>query len=151
MYLNVILTAMAECAKRMYANHLTGGKWNDISPDMAVKANSVMKHSKFSESVFGYLDNLLRKKPIVSVLTSEACIMFKAKKTNEWINMRTDEEKSILVNEAIKESHKVRANFKRRKEDIKRKEREAMVERTKIDAEKEANIYNYYNIYKYLY
>jgi hypothetical protein len=73
---------LVECAKKMYANHLPGGKWDDVTPDMRRKASSVQKHNKFSESVFGYLDNLLRKKPNISVLASESYIMFTANKTD---------------------------------------------------------------------
>jgi len=91
-YLNVILPALAECAKKMYADHLPGGKWYADTTYMRMKAMSVQKHNKFSESVFGYLDNLLRKNPNISVLTSEAYIVFTANKTEDWIESKSDEE-----------------------------------------------------------
>jgi len=120
----------------MYADHLPGGKWYADTTDMRMKAMSVQKHNKFSESVFGYLDNLLRKNPNISILTSEAYIVFTANKTEDWIESKSDEEKRTLINEAMKESHLVRENFKKRKVDIQAKQREAMAERARIAAEK---------------
>ncbi|XP_060592795.1 uncharacterized protein LOC132747429 [Ruditapes philippinarum] len=137
-YLNIMLPAMAECAKKMYADHLPGGKWDEVTPDMRLKAASTQKHNKFAESVFGYLDNLLRKKPNISVLASEAYIMFTANKTEQWIESKTEEEKLVLVNEAIKESQTVKENFTRRKAEIQQKQKEGMAERARMAAEKEA-------------
>jgi len=41
-----------------------------------------------------------------------------ANKTEDWIESKSDEEKRTLINEAMKESHLVRENFKKRKVDI---------------------------------
>jgi hypothetical protein len=90
-YLNIMLPAMAECAKKMYADHLPGGKWDEVTPDTILKEASTQKHNTFAKSVFGYLDNLLRKKSNISVLASEAYIMFTANKTEQWIESKTEE------------------------------------------------------------
>jgi len=100
MYLNVMLPALAECAKKMYADHLPGGKWYADTTDMRMKAMSVQKHNKFSESVFGYLDNLLRKNPNISVLTSEAYIVFTRDETirssHDTIRIDTKEDDMVI-------------------------------------------------------
>jgi len=88
MYLNVmLLNVLRKCML------ITFQAANDIHTYIRMKEMSVQKHNKFSESEFGYLDNLLRKKNI-SVLASQAYIMLTANKTEDWIeqtNQRNEE------------------------------------------------------------
>ena len=80
-FLEVILPAIGEVAKKLFKDHLPGGKWETATDEMRRKSCGTMKHNKFAESVFGYLDQLLRKNPNISVLASEAYIMFTANRT----------------------------------------------------------------------
>ena len=80
--LNIILPALSKMAKIFFSDHLPGGLWENVTDEMRRRSMGTMKHNKFSESVFGYLDTLLRMKPNVSVLASEAFVMFSANKTN---------------------------------------------------------------------
>jgi hypothetical protein len=60
--LKVILPAIAELLQRIFADHLVGGKWDEASPEEIAKVRGLPNHNKFSESVFGHLDRLLREK-----------------------------------------------------------------------------------------
>ena len=68
-----------------------------MTDEMRRRSMGTMKYNKFSESVFGYLDTLLRMKPNVSVLASEAFVMFSANKTNLWLDSKSDVEKNTLI------------------------------------------------------
>jgi len=60
MYLNVmLLNVLRKCML------ITFQAVNDIHTYIRMKEMSVQKHNKFSESEFGYLDNLLRKKTLM--------------------------------------------------------------------------------------
>ena len=60
-YLKVMLPALAVLSRKMYADHLPGGQWENVSDNMMKKASGTQKHNVFAESVFGYLDQLMRK------------------------------------------------------------------------------------------
>jgi len=47
----------------------------NITEQMRVRGKSVHKHNQFSESVFGYLDQLLRVKPNISTFSAEAYVI----------------------------------------------------------------------------
>ena len=68
---------------------LTGGSLGVLGR----KSGSTQKHSKFAESVFGFLDHLLRHKPNISALASEAYIMYSANKTAQWLECKDSQEK----------------------------------------------------------
>jgi hypothetical protein len=61
---------------------------------MKDKSRGTSKHNKFAESVFGYLDQLMRKNQNLSVLSSEAYIMFTANKTKQWLETKSEEDKN---------------------------------------------------------
>ena len=113
-FLESILLSVAKLAKRIFKNHLPGGCWNDVTTEMKERCTGTHKHNKFAESVFGYLDNLLRKSPNISVLASEAFIMFTANKTDQWLQSKSKEEKCSLIASA-KNTASVKLQFQQRK------------------------------------
>ncbi|CAC5395370.1 unnamed protein product [Mytilus coruscus] len=65
------------------------GKHEQQSQEQIEVTNSVAKHNKFSESVFAYLDGLMRYKPHIKTLSAEAFVMFSLnKKTGEWLESK---------------------------------------------------------------
>ena len=62
----------------MFDDHLTDGKFSNVErdPTLYEKTKSVTKHNKFAESIFAYMDCLMKARPNVSLLTCEAVIMF---------------------------------------------------------------------------
>ena len=56
----VIIPAFHQLSLRLFKDHLPGGKWDNFTEDMQRKTAGTVKHNQFSESIFGYLDNLLR-------------------------------------------------------------------------------------------
>lgn len=81
--LNILLPALSKLCKRIFAEHLPGGRWESVTEEMGGRTSGTMKHNKFAETVFGYLDTLLRMKPNISTLASEAFILFSANKTSQ--------------------------------------------------------------------
>ena len=72
---------MIKLCKKLFANHLTDGKFGNVEQDSGLysKTKSVPKHNKFAESIFAYMDCLVKARPNISLLTCEALIMFAEK------------------------------------------------------------------------
>ena len=73
-------------------------------------------------------------KPNVSVLASEAFVMFSANKTNLWLDSKSDVKKNTLIQEAMKDVSRTRENYKRRTEEIEANQR-TLIEKSIIQAE----------------
>ncbi|WAQ97078.1 hypothetical protein MAR_029768 [Mya arenaria] len=126
-FLQVIFPALRELSNRIFVDHLPGGKWENVTDDVRAKSISCQKHNKFAESVFRFLDQLLRKKPNISDLASEAYIMYTANKTQQWLTSKTEEEKQTLITDAMKNVKTI--NFKTRHSEIELKQRQMMQEK----------------------
>ena len=74
---------------------------------------------------FAYFDNLLRYKPHINTLTSEAYIAFAVNRTGDWLKEKSDEEVEILVAKARKEGD-LRKQFKQRQTIIINRRRETL-------------------------
>ena len=74
--LKVTLPAITKVCQHLFTDHLQGGKYADI--DMAGRnvLAGTPKHNKFSESVFGFVDHLVRAKPNICTFSTEAYVMF---------------------------------------------------------------------------
>jgi len=88
LYLQVALSALAELSRKLYVDHLPGGQWKHFTDEMKGKVSGTQKHNTFAESAFRYLDQLLRKKPDVPVLASDAYLMFSAKQTTHLVEQK---------------------------------------------------------------
>ena len=79
---------------------------------------SAPKHNKFSETVFGFLDNIMKTKPNMTTISAEAYISFTYNKTSDWLEGKSHYEQKQLFDEARKDTGRVRAQFKERHEAI---------------------------------
>jgi hypothetical protein len=86
-FIQVILGAICQLAKRLYKEQLPEGKHTKLDKN---KFRGVPKTSCFAESIFGQLDQLVRTKPNISTLASESSIpvMFLNNKTMNWLNSK---------------------------------------------------------------
>lgn len=76
MILQVLLSALCKLSRRLFHDHLLGGKIHKLSDEVKEKVKAAPKTSCYAESVFGKLDYLLRTKPSTKTMAAEACIMF---------------------------------------------------------------------------
>jgi hypothetical protein len=74
--LMIIIPALSELCKKLFKDFLPEGLWYNASENIKNKTCSAPKHNKFSETVYGHMDRLLREKPNTSILATEANIMF---------------------------------------------------------------------------
>ena len=72
--LAVIFPALCLVSKKLFKDHLDGGKFSNVGDEMKEKCKSVPKTSKFAESVFGALDLLMRSKPNTSFVSQQSDI-----------------------------------------------------------------------------
>lgn len=65
--------------------------------DLWEKLTGTPKNYKFSETIFGHLDSLLKEKPNLSLIASETFIMFVHNKTIDWLSEKSDQEKDLSL------------------------------------------------------
>jgi len=127
-FLQVLLPTLCTVSRNLFVDHLPGGKFHEISPDMKEKVKHAPKTSCYAESVFAQLDHLLRTKPNMSTLAAEASIMFLNNRTMDWLNSQNEEEKQELIKKASKSVKRIRQNYKRRLSEIEERRRVAVQE-----------------------
>ena len=113
-----MLPAMARLLQRIFSDHLEGGEWSDVSAEERTRLIGVPKHNKYSESIFGHLDRIMKEKPNISAIASEAYIMFSHNKTMEWLDAKTANEKVHIFQNARRSLKDVRKSFQARKLEI---------------------------------
>jgi hypothetical protein len=131
-YLSVLIPALAVLCKRLFKDHLDGGVHyeKDVSdPKLREKFQCVPKSNKYAESIFGLLDYLIKQKPNISTLASEAYIMFSQNKTMAWVNSKDDLEQKNLLSDARKQARIMKSNFKSRKDEIENERRKMIKEK----------------------
>ena len=127
-FLSVVLSALCQYVTRKFAEFLPGGKFVNPSLELKESVKSVEKHKKFSERIFAYYDNLLKFKPHITTLASEAYVSFTINKTMEWLSSISAEEAGKLVAEARKSVTQLRKTFKMRRDIITARRREKLFE-----------------------
>ena len=132
MFVSVILAALAKYVSTKFKDFLPGGIYSDPTDEMKAKVVSVEKHNKFSERIFVYYDNLLRFKPHISTLASEAYVAFSINKTGQWLKEMSEEDSNAIVAAARKEVANIRRQFKQRQTIIKEKRKEKLLEQRRV-------------------
>ncbi|XP_033731138.1 uncharacterized protein LOC117320739 [Pecten maximus] len=127
--LGIILPAIAKLAKNHFRDHLPCGKFANPSEELKETTKSVAKHNKFSESVFAYLDGLMRYKPHIKTLSAEAYVMFSMNKTKTWLESKDNEEVNSQLEDAYKNVARTREFYKARRDEIVQK-KEAVLQET---------------------
>ena len=127
-YLKVIFPALAVLSRRLFKDHLEGGIHSTATDDQGLrkKLACVPKSNKYAESVFGLLDHLITRKPNVSTLACEAHIMFSQNKTMDWLGAKCVSEQEKLLKDARCSTERLRSEFRRRKEEIESRKKEAL-------------------------
>ena len=131
--MRVILPGICQLFRRLFSDYLVGGKWESCRDDKNLREilTSVPKHNKFSETVFGHLDRIMKEKPNISLIASEAYIVFVHNKTIDWLNGKTDQEKSLLLSHARKDVKSARCKFMTRISEIERRRRANLEDKMK--------------------
>ena len=88
--LQALLPALCQLCKRLFKDFLPGGLWHNSTENTKMKTTGVPKHNKFSESIFGHMDRLIREKPNTTQIALEANIMFVHNKTMTWLKSKSD-------------------------------------------------------------
>ena len=78
-YLEVILPTLCQLSKKLFKDHLPGGKICNL-PKETIFLKCTPKRPCFAESVFGQMIQLLGSKPNIKTPAFESCIMFAHKK-----------------------------------------------------------------------
>ena len=116
--LKVTLPAITKVCQHLFTDHLQGGKYADI--DMAGRnvLAGTPKHNKFSESVFGFVDHMVRAKPNICTFSTEAYVMFAQQQ--DWCLASREGCEHPVGNPqgSFLDVKRVRASFAKRREEI---------------------------------
>jgi hypothetical protein len=115
-----------ESFKTLFSDFLQGGYGPIFLNPNVKKTISVPKNNKFSETVFGHVDRILREKPNISTIAQEAYIMFYHNKTLRWLDSKDNSEKAELLAAARKDFKRTRLQFKQRRIEIEQKRNEIL-------------------------
>ena len=74
--LNTLLPGLCETMKKLSADFIDDGQWTDVGAAKRQCTKSVPKNNKFSETVFGYVDRILREKPNISLFHKKHMLCF---------------------------------------------------------------------------
>jgi E1A/CREB-binding protein len=85
---------------RLLSDHLSGGMYDHLTPQLQNETRSVPKTNTVSERDFAKLDRLLREKPNASTLALEAMVLFSNNKTAKWLQSKTKAEVAELMQKA---------------------------------------------------
>ncbi|WAR06273.1 hypothetical protein MAR_021642 [Mya arenaria] len=124
--LEIMIPALCGVTKRLFKDHLEVKIWENPGDEIRDKTVATPNNNKFSETVFGVLDRILREQPNVSMIAAESYLVFCHKKTLKWIESKTEKQKEELLSAAHKDVKKMRKNFLKRKNQIE-KERKAIL------------------------
>ncbi|MEW8340540.1 MAG: hypothetical protein AB2708_11880 [Candidatus Thiodiazotropha taylori] len=111
------------------------GQWRTVTPAKRQCTQSVPKNNKFSETIFGHVDRILREKPNISIISQEAYVMFCHNKTLQWLQSKNTKDKCELLSAARRDVKKVRSLFQLRRTEI--EERRKLLLREKFAAAEE--------------
>ena len=101
-FLEVLLPALCQLSRKLFKEHLPGGKLTNNVSETSEALKGAPKTSCFAESVFGQMDHLMRTKSSLKSLAAESCIMFSNNKTLQWLQSKEQTERKKLINSATK-------------------------------------------------
>ena len=127
--LSVVLPALAKLSRKLFKEHLPGGKFENPSEDIVAATSGTAKHNKFSETLFAYFDGLMRYKPHIKTLSAEAYVVFAHNRTRQWLESKDDNEIKVELDEAYKKVAKTRKLFKARQVIIQERKQQLLHER----------------------
>jgi len=127
--LQALIPALCLLCRRLFKDYLPEGIWYANSDVVKEKTEGVPKHNKFSESIFGHMDRLLREKPNTSQIAFEANIMFVHNNTLSWLEKKSEKDRELLVSQARGDVKKLRQTFKARHEQLEIERRQMLNEK----------------------
>ncbi len=107
--LSVMLPLICKVFKKLFTDHLPGGKYCNPSEALLAQTKRVPYTNKVAESVFAYLDGLLNTKPHISPISAEAYLMFIYNKTAIWLEGQDDK----IIREAMAVCRDIELEYKR--------------------------------------
>ena len=124
--LQAIFKSVESLVRRMLADHLPGGTWEEADELTREQTKLVKKTNTVSERDFGKLDRLLREKPNASTLALEAHILFSNNKPAKWLRERSQAEQDTPLKMARSLAPAHKQKFKEWLASIQQQRRQAL-------------------------
>ena len=127
--LGSVLPALAKLTKKLFHDHLPGGRYQAAPEDVRNATTGTAKHNKFCETLFAFYDQMLRTKPHISTIAAEASLMFTFNKTQQWLDAKTQEEEVKILTESRKQAKRIQREFQYRRNKIQEQKAQQMREK----------------------
>ena len=128
--LQLLFQSFVITLQRLVVDHLPGGMYNSVvDPEIIQETKSVPTTNVTPERDFAVLDRLMTQKPNATYIALESLLLYSHNKTATWLESKTIEEKKRLMHAARTLTSVHRANFRKRREDIEVKRKEALLEK----------------------
>ena len=114
--------------ERQAGDQLVGGKYSNPSNELKESASNVPAENKASESDFGLLDLLMRLRPNANVETMQTLVMWSRNKTAYWFDQKSEVERRMLIEKAMRRSSKMHVKYKDRKDVLRKRKLEILHE-----------------------
>ncbi|WAR00569.1 SPIN4-like protein [Mya arenaria] len=113
--LMIIVPALCELCKRLFKDFLPEGLWFNAPGAVEDKTRSAPKHNKFSETIFGHMDRLLREKPNKKKRKKDVKHLRRAFKQR---NAQIETERRRILAEKREKAEQAEQNRIKKREDI---------------------------------
>ena len=124
-----IFNTWVSLLQKLVKDHLSGGKFESMDDSQRFESQSVVKHNKLAEELFGRLDRLMQKRPVATCLTNESHIVFGKNKTFSWLESKDDEQKQKIIDSSTKQATVIRKNFQKITNTIQKRRLESLKDR----------------------
>ena len=112
--LTMLFPALYHLVEKQNAAHLGLG----VPDDKREELQAVPTHNKFPERVFAYVDNMLKYKPHITMLSMEAYVMFSLNKTTDWLKEKSQDDRNGLIMRAMSDAKHLRKEYQLRCQSI---------------------------------
>jgi E1A/CREB-binding protein len=138
--LELLFKSFSLTTQRLVIDHLPGGEFHTIKdPAIAEEIKCVPTTNVAPERDFAVLDRLLSEKPNATYIALESLLLFSQNKTSDWLLSKTEQEKERLFSAARSLTSVHKANFRKRREEMKKKRLEVQEERVREKQRKREN------------
>ena len=135
--LEVILMGILVILERQCVYQLPGGKYWNAELNLSTIGKNVPTTNKASESDFAILDMLIRAKPNSTIQTLQALTMWMRNDTAAWLNCKSLDEKTFLLDKVRKLAPIVKKKYMEKVISLRKEKEDRLLEKQKLKKESE--------------
>ena len=128
-FLSMFCSSLAIKCRNLFKPFLNGGKYSNPTEDEILKARTCSTNNINVEHLMAQVDRSLHTAPTRNIDTMESTVLYRNNNTQQWLQSKSDSEKSIIINKAMKSNTSRLLTIKKRKQILCDKHMETIQER----------------------